>query len=83
MSSPVSPADTLALARKVLQTEADAILGLIPRLDDTFEKALTLIHEWNSGCEPPWTERELVDKIQRARRYGREPLGGLLEARDA
>ena len=41
------------------------------------------IHEWNSRCEPPWTERELVDKIQRARRYGREPLGGLLEARDA
>lgn len=45
--------------------------------------ALALLHEWNSRCEPPWTERELVDKIVRARRYGREPLGGLLEARDA
>ena len=47
------------------------------------DDALTLIHEWNSRCEPPWTERELVDKIRRARRYGREPLGGLLAARDA
>jgi hypothetical protein len=47
------------------------------------DDALALIHEWNSRCEPPWTERELVDKIRGARRYGREPLGGLLEARDA
>ena len=45
--------------------------------------ALTVLREWNTRCAPPWTERELVDKIQRARRYGREPLGGLLEARDA
>ena len=45
--------------------------------------ALTVLREWNARCVPPWTERELADKIQRARRYGREPLGGLLEARDA
>jgi len=50
-------------------------------LSDT--DALALIHEWNARCEPPWSERELMDKIRRARRYGREPLGGLLEARDA
>lgn len=42
--------------------------------------ALALIREWNASCQPPWSERELVDKIRRARRYGREPLGGLLEA---
>jgi len=47
------------------------------------DDALALLHEWNARCEPPWSERELVDKIRRARRYGREPLGGLLEARDA
>ena len=47
------------------------------------DDALAVIREWNARCEPPWTERELADKIQRARRYGREPLGGLLEARDA
>jgi arabinose-5-phosphate isomerase len=46
MSKPASPADSLALARKVLQTEADAILGLIPRLDDTFQQALELMY----GC---------------------------------
>jgi hypothetical protein len=50
-------------------------------LDDA--DALALIRQWNAQCEPPWSERELVDKIRRARRYGREPLGGLLEARDA
>jgi hypothetical protein len=47
------------------------------------DEALGLLHEWNARCEPPWSERELIDKIGRARRYGREPLGGLLEARDA
>jgi hypothetical protein len=50
-------------------------------LDDA--EAFALIREWNARCAPPWSERELMDKIRRARRYGREPLGGLLEARDA
>jgi hypothetical protein len=45
------------------------------------DEALALIRGWNARCEPPWTERELADKIRRARRYGREPLGGLLERR--
>lgn len=47
------------------------------------DEALSLLHEWNARCEPLWSERELIDKIRRARRYGREPLGGLLEARHA
>ena len=34
--------------------------------------------EWNARCEPPWSERELLEKVQNARRYGREPFGGLL-----
>jgi len=46
-------------------------------------EALALIGEWNARCQPPWSERELADKIRRARRYGREPIGGLLEARHA
>jgi len=33
----------IALARKVLQTEADAILALIDRLDERFEKAINLL----------------------------------------
>ena len=41
--------------------------------------ALTLLTDWNARCEPPWTERDLINKLVRARRYGREPIGGLLE----
>jgi hypothetical protein len=47
----------------------------------TDEDAFRLINEWNARCDPPWSERELKDKVRRARRYGREPLGGLLERR--
>jgi hypothetical protein len=45
-------------------------------LDD--EQALAAISEWNARCEPPWTSSELLDKLRRAARYGREPVGGLL-----
>jgi arabinose-5-phosphate isomerase len=34
----------LALARKVLQTEAAAILALVPRLDGRFDRAVDLLH---------------------------------------
>ena len=34
----------LALARKVLETEAAAILALVPRLDARFEQAIELLH---------------------------------------
>jgi hypothetical protein len=40
--------------------------------------ALSLLAEWNATCRPPWSERDLLDKLRRARRYGREPIGGLL-----
>jgi hypothetical protein len=45
-------------------------------LDD--EHALHVLAEWNARCQPPWSEAELVDKLRRATRYGREPIGGLL-----
>src|SRR3954470_8184039 len=35
----------LALARKVLQTEAAAILALVPRLDERFDQAVDLLHK--------------------------------------
>jgi arabinose-5-phosphate isomerase len=35
----------LALARRVLQTEADAILSLVDRLDERFDRAVRLLHE--------------------------------------
>ena len=34
-----------ALARKVLETEAAAILALVPRLDDRFDRAVELLHD--------------------------------------
>jgi hypothetical protein len=43
-------------------------------------EALVLLQGWNARCLPPWTDRELEQKIASARRYGREPIGGLLEA---
>ena len=45
------------------------------------DEALTLLTDWNARCQPPWAERDLIDKLARARRYGREPIGGLLEDR--
>ena len=42
--SPASP-DPIDLARRVLQTEADAILGLIPKLDGSFQRAVDLLHD--------------------------------------
>jgi hypothetical protein len=45
------------------------------------DEAIAVLTEWNSRCEPPWSDRELRDKIARARRYGREQIGGLCGAR--
>ena len=42
------------------------------------DAAFVLLAEWNRQCEPPWTERDLRDKLRRSRAYGREPVGGLL-----
>jgi len=41
-------------------------------------EALCVLSEWNARCQPPWSERELLMKIQNARKYGREPLGALV-----
>jgi hypothetical protein len=40
--------------------------------------AFQLLADWNARCDPPWTDRELVAKLEHAQRYGREPVGGLL-----
>ena len=44
----------------------------------TDPEALSVIMEWNRRCEPPWSERELLEKLRNARRYGSEPIGGLV-----
>lgn len=45
MSSDSQPFDAREFARKVLKTEADAILGLIPTVDGQFDRALDLLHD--------------------------------------
>lgn len=45
------------------------------------EDALNVLAEWNRACKPPWSVDELRAKLNSARRYGQEPVGGLLGAR--
>ncbi len=85
--------DVMARARRYLQAVPPAIAGqhgdlhtfrvccrLVRGFALTDADALELLAEWNVHCQPPWSERELCDKLRRARRYGREPIAGLLEA---
>ena len=44
MSSPTTSKNTIATAKRVLRIEADAIAGLIDRLDARFEKTVELLH---------------------------------------
>jgi hypothetical protein len=44
----------------------------------TDEEALSALMDWNEACSPPWSDEELRAKLAAARRYGREPIGGLL-----
>jgi arabinose-5-phosphate isomerase len=37
--------EAIDLARRVLETEAQAILGLVPQLDESFDRAVDLLHE--------------------------------------
>lgn len=42
---PIALFDPREFARRVLRTEADAIAGLIPKIDDSFDRALDLLHD--------------------------------------
>ena len=44
MPAPSTRDDAVALARNVLETEARAILGLVPQIGATFDRALDLLH---------------------------------------
>lgn len=86
--------DTIARARAYLTSVPPAIEGergdvhtfrvccRVARgfaLDD--EEAMAALSDWNARCQPPWSERELLAKLCHARRYGREPIGGLIAGR--
>jgi hypothetical protein len=42
------------------------------------EDALPIMEEWNQGCQPLWSERELLQKLASARRDCKRPPGYLL-----
>lgn len=44
--------------------------------DLTDADALDLLREWNQTCVPPWSDADLSAKIDGARKYGDEPIGG-------
>jgi hypothetical protein len=71
----------VARGRRYVATTPPAIQGqqgdlatfrLCCRLVSWFElsdqQVLDLLSAWNARCEPPWTERELVAKVNSARR---------------
>jgi len=81
----------LARARQFVQSVQPAVSGchgdlhtfriccrVVRGFDLSDDEALSVMSDWNQRCQPPWSERELLTKVHNARRYGREPLGGLL-----
>jgi hypothetical protein len=40
-------------------------------------EALEVLIPWNDQCVPPWSQRELIEKLHAADKYGREPVGEL------
>ena len=89
----MAPGDRVERARRYLSAVPPAVTGqhgdvhtfrvccrLVRGFGLSDADAMSVLNEWNASCEPPWTDRELRDKLARARRYGREPIGGLAEA---
>lgn len=42
------------------------------------DECMLALAAWNERCSPPWSAAELREKIQNARKYGDEPVGGQL-----
>ena len=89
---PLAQPDVLARARRYLAAVPPAIAGqrgdvrtfhvccrLARGFGLTTGDALSLLADWNARCDPPWSEGELLAKLDHANRYGREPIGGLLQ----
>ena len=85
--------DVLERARKYIATIPPAIAGnhgdaatfrVCCRLVRGFalgdNEAMSVLAGWNKACLPPWSEDELRSKLESARRYGREPVGGLVRS---
>lgn len=88
---PLPATQSVDRARAFLQCVDPAVAGqqgdlrtfrvccrIVRGFDLSDDEAVRALSEWNARCEPPWSERELRQKVMNARRYGREPQGGLL-----
>ena len=42
------------------------------------KQALAILKTWNATCLPPWSEAELIQKIENGWRYGTEEVDGVL-----
>jgi hypothetical protein len=89
-SPPATSSDILERARRYVAAIPPAVQGrsgdvatfkvccrLVRGFHLTAEQALSVLHQWNSRCTPPWRERELQAKLASAIRSGKEPFGGL------
>lgn len=93
-SAPASRATAQERARRYIAAIPPAVAGqhgdtatfrvccrLVRGFDLEEDDALAVLADWNDACDPPWSEPDLRAKLQAARRYGREPVGGLLGER--
>jgi hypothetical protein len=91
VASDWQPGDVLERARRYVAAVPPAVAGshgdaatfrVCCRLVRGFalndDDAFYLLAEWNRACTPPWSDAELRAKLTGARRYGKEPVGGLL-----
>jgi hypothetical protein len=78
-SSPCDPSTAVRRARGYLAHIEGAISGqrghdrtfrvacvLVVKFRLTLQEAWPLLNEWNEQCEPPWSEKELLHKLQDA-----------------
>jgi hypothetical protein len=54
------------------------VCSIVRGFDLAEAEALEALQDWNSRCDPPWPETDLIKKIHGAIRYGTEAIGGLL-----
>jgi hypothetical protein len=88
---PLAATTPVERARSFLQRVDPAVSGqrgdlltfrvccrIVRGFDLSDDQAMNALTEWNARCQPPWSEHELRQKVMNARKYGREPQGGLL-----
>lgn len=93
--TPTGPMDILERARRYVSKMPPAVSGqsghntafhvacvLVIGFDLTSEDALTVMHEYNERCKPPWSERELLHKVNSASKQPGE-RGFLAKASDS